>query len=105
MKKFALSLLALCLSAVAAFAAEDEYVEPETPPVVQIEPAPMPVQEESQWERFKFGAKEAGGAIAEGTRRTAGKAGDAVVRGSKKAGRAIADGYEDVKDYVTEKVD
>lgn len=76
------------------------------------EPAPPPVQEESNWVKFREGAKQAGGAIADGTKNTAKKvaegaerAGDAVVRGSKKAGEAIAEGYEEAKEYVEEKVD
>lgn len=76
-----------------------------------VEPAPV-VQEQSNWERFKRGAREAGAAVADGTKNTARKvadgaerAGDAVVRGSKKAGHAIAEGYEDAKEYVEEKID
>lgn len=102
MKKLAMLVFILGFFATAGFSADGEYIVEE----------PAPAQEESQWERFKAGAKEAGGAVAEGTKRTARKvgdgaekAGDAIVRGSKKAGHAIADGYEDVKDYVKEKVD
>lgn len=76
------------------------------------EPVPEPMEQESQWEKFKSGAKQAGEAVAAGSRNTAHKvadgaerAGDAMVRGSKKAGRAVADGYEDTKDYLKEKLD
>ena len=74
--------------------------------------APVVVEQESQWEKFKTGAKVAGEAIAQGSKNTAEKvadgahrAGEAVVDGSKKAGKAIAEGYEDAKEYVKEKVE
>lgn len=89
-----------------------EALEP-APDVVVVEPAPVePLPQESQWEKFKFGARQAGEAVATGTKNTAHKvadgadrAGDAIVSGSKKAGHAIAEGYEEAKDYVKEKVD
>lgn len=98
------------LSTFAASAAE--VLEP-APDVVVVEPAPVePLPQESQWEKFKFGARQAGEAVAAGTKNTAHKvadgadrAGDAIVSGSKKAGHAIAEGYEEAKDYVKEKVD
>lgn len=108
-------MAAIFLLAPSAPAADD--VEPGLPPpdVVVVEPAPVPVEpvpQESQWTKFKASARQAGDAIATGTKNTAEKAADgaqragsAVVSGSKKAGHAIADGYEDAKDYVKEKVD
>ncbi len=68
--------------------------------------------EESQWEKFKEGARLAGEAVVQGTRNTAEKvadgaerAGTAVVDGSHKAGRAIAETYEDAKEYVEKKME
>lgn len=80
MKKYVIAaLMAGCLWTVGARAGEEPALEP---------------VEQSQWERFKTGAREAGGAIATGTKNTA-----------KKAGHAIAEGYEDSKDYIKEKLD
>jgi hypothetical protein len=59
------------------------------------------VQEESQWEKFKEGAKIAGGAVVQGTKNTAAK----VAEESKKAGHAIAETYDDAKGYVKEKME
>ena len=98
--------------AVTGVAFAEDVVVPVTPVTPVVVTEPIPVQEPNNWERFKHGAKEAGSAVAEGTKNTARKvgdgaerAGDAVVRGTKKAGHAIADGYEDAKDYVEEKLD
>lgn len=75
-------------------------------------PEPAPVVQENNWEKFKESARQAGGAIAGGTRNTARKVGDgaekvgdAIVDGSKKAGHAIAEGYEESKEYVQKKLD
>ena len=60
---------------------------------------------QSNWEKFKDGAKQAGSAVADSTKSAAQKTGSAVSRGAKKTGEFFADGYEDVKDYVEEKTD
>lgn len=87
MKKYLIAaLMAGCIWTVAGGGVAGE---PE-PPLLD----PAVVEQESQWERFKSGAREAGGAIATGTKKTA-----------KKAGHAIAEGYEESKDYIKEKLD
>lgn len=71
-----------------------------------------PATGESNWQKFKRGAKEAGGAAWSGTKNVAGnvaegahKAGGAVATGAKKTGAFIAEGYEEVKEHVVEKID
>lgn len=59
------------------------------------------VVEESQWEKFKEGAKTAGEAVVQGAKNT----GEKVADGTKKTGHAIAETYEDAKDYVKEKME
>lgn len=63
----------------------------ETPAVI--------IEEQSQWEKFKEGAKLAGEAVVQGTKNTAGKVAD----GAERAGEAIAEKYDDAKAYVHEK--
>lgn len=88
------------LGATAFCQAEDAVPPPEPAPEI-VEVPEEPVRQESQWEKFKAGARQAGSAVAQGTRNTAGKVAD----GAHRAGDAIAEGYEDVKEYVKEKVD
>ena len=90
----------------------DPVLGADEPQVGEVPVESEPVQPENQWEKFKAGARQAGQAVAGGTKNTMGKvadgahrAGDAVVEGSKKAGHAIAEGYEEAKEYVQEKID
>ena len=92
-------LIVACLSAMLAagtcLAGESDIAPP---------PATAP-KEQSNWERFKEGAKQAGGAVASGAKNAAGKTADAVVHGAKKTGEFFSDGYQDVKEYVHEKTE
>ncbi len=60
-------------------------------------------ESESNWEKFKVGAKQAGSAAWEGTKNTAEKTGDAIAEGAKKTGEFFSDKYHDAKEYIHEK--
>lgn len=55
------------------------------------------------WEKFKEGVMQAGGAVAAGAKDTAEKTSDAVVRGAEKTGDFFSESYQDAKRYIHEK--
>ena len=98
--------LAGILAAGACLAGEPDARQPPVAEVTDPEDSPDPEpQELSNWQKFKQGAKQAGGAVASGTRNVAGKTAGAVSHGAKKTGEFFSEGYQDAKEYIHEKTE
>lgn len=65
--------------------------------------APVRAGEESNWEKFKEGARQAGEAAWEGTKNVARKTGDAIAEGAEKTGDYVERKYGEVNEYIDEK--
>lgn len=94
-------LTGICL---AGDAAPDQEKTAPTPEQASAPDEPANAAEEpGNWEKFKEGVKQAGGAAAASTKDAAGKTADAVVRGAEKTGSFFSETYDDAKRYLHEK--